>query len=129
MEEVPKTVCREGDFKVVASQLVHKLREAEAQVPPEENHLFTLALCAAESASVQGKYVAHLMYMEGTIMANHWPTVHHCKPILLVTDDYKFFKAFVRSSYAKGSRHHCSQGQSWNLGEAGRRDHPWNVSH
>ena len=104
MEEVSKTVyvVKASDFQVVASQLIHKLREAEAQVPPEENQFFTSALCAAESASLRGKYAADLMlYMEGTIIANHWPAVRHCKPRLLVTDDYKFFKAFVRSSYAQ----------------------------
>ena len=103
MEEVSKTVyvVKASDFKVVASQLIHKLRQAEAQVPPEDNKFFTSALCAAVSQP-SGEVCGDLMlYMEGTIIANHWPAVRHCKPRLLVTDNYKFFKAFVRSSSAQ----------------------------
>ena len=94
-----------SDFQVVASQLVHKVWEAEARAPPEENKFSTSALCAAESASLRGKYAADLMlYMEGTIIANHWPEVRHCKPRLLVTDDCKFFKVFDPITLRRYSR-------------------------
>ena len=39
--------------------------------------------------------------MECCSVANYFPDPDHLHTKLLVTDDYKFFKGFIRSSYAQ----------------------------
>ena len=58
------------------------------------------ALSAAEAVSSRNKYAGDLIvYIESTLIANHLSVDQ--KQRLLVTEDYKFFKAFIRSNYAQ----------------------------
>ena len=94
-------VVKESDFQLVASQLNLKLREESSKVPSGvENQYYASAVHASESVDVRANYVSDLrIYMECSIIADSLRDAPVKK--LLVTEDYKFYKAFVRSRYAE----------------------------
>lgn len=99
MKEVSSVqyVVKESDFQLVANWLNSKLREEASKVPPEESQYYSSAVRASES--VEG-YVSDLkIYMECSFIADTLRELPVKK--LLVTEDYKFFKAFVQSRYAE----------------------------
>ena len=98
-------IVSDTDFTIVLRQLPVKLREAEPKVPRSARELefFTSALTAADTAAsptnFKAKYHADIrLYMEASLIANQMQLKE--RPRLLVTEDYKFFKGFVRSPYA-----------------------------
>ena len=107
-------IVSETDFFIVLKQLPEKLREVEPMVPREGRHIefFTSALMAADTASSATNYKAHYhadlrLYMEAWLISNRMKvdttspsTAAGRRPRLLVTEDYKIFKGFVRSTYA-----------------------------
>ena len=103
-------IVSDTDFYIVLKQLPEKLREVEPLIPREGNSIafFTSALTAADTAAssatnLKAHYHADIrLYMEACSIANRMkrasPAV--CRPRLLVTEDFKFFKGFVRSAHA-----------------------------
>lgn len=73
------------------------------RTPANEIEYYTSALTAADVAAsptnYKAKYHADIrLYMEASLIANKMKPKE--RPRLLVTEDYKFFKGFVRSVYA-----------------------------
>lgn len=97
-----KHLVQDSDFALMTSQLALRLTEFRGRVPSEgsEPDYFASAIIAAQNVSVKHRYHQDLrLYMEATLISNS-RRMASPKPRLLVTEDYKFFKAFVRSSYA-----------------------------
>lgn len=102
-------IVSDTDFYIVLKQLPKKLREIQPLIPKEGDNIyfFTSTLTAADTAASPTNFKAYYhadirLYMEACLIANRMkrasPAV--CRPRLLVTEDFKFFKGFVRSAHA-----------------------------
>ena len=100
-------IVSDTDFNIVLQQLPAKLREVAPRVPrtpANQVEYYTSALTAADTAAsptnYKAKYHADIrLYMEASLIANKMQPKER-PPQLLVTEDFKFFKGFVRSVYA-----------------------------
>jgi hypothetical protein len=110
MEELSRIefVVSDNQFELVLKQLPLRLKEFLPNVPRggKEETFYSSSLVAAETAASpisKGRYHANIrLYMEATLIAERIvPAGKSHRPRLLVTDDYKFFKAFARSGYAE----------------------------
>ena len=106
MKEVAKLryVVKESDLALVRSQLNGRLRENAHKIPGgDEEGFYASAVHASEDLNTISKYKADLkIYMECCAISNDsapGPDLPLTK--LLVTEDYKFFRSFVRSRYAE----------------------------
>lgn len=112
MEELSmiEYIVSHTDFTIVVQQLPVRLQEIQASVPRgQPSKEFTNALTAAEDAASfttgAPKACYHddiRLYMEACLIAAKITSTGQGQrpPRLLVTEDYKFFKGFIRSTYA-----------------------------